>query len=63
MLQADRRSGFTFPFLLGTSIGIVSGALVGVLLARRVIALTQRMVERATGSEEGEGPRLDLLLQ
>jgi hypothetical protein len=63
MLQAHRSSGFTLPFLLGTVLGIVSGTLVGVLVARRLIALVQRMVEKATGSEEGEGPRLDLLLQ
>jgi tetrahydromethanopterin S-methyltransferase subunit C len=63
MIQADRTSGFTLPFLLGTIFGVLSGTVVGVLLARRVIALTQRLVEKATGSEEGEGPRLDLLLQ
>jgi hypothetical protein len=63
MIQADRTSGFTLPFLLGTILGVLSGTLFGVLVARRVIALTQRIVERATGAEEGEGPRLDLLLQ
>jgi hypothetical protein len=63
MIQGDRSSGFTLPFLLGTFIGVVSGTLVGVLLARRAIALGQRVVEKMTGSEEGEGPRFDLLLQ
>jgi tetrahydromethanopterin S-methyltransferase subunit C len=63
MIQADRSSGFTIPFLLGTFIGIISGTLVGVLVAKRVIALTERIVEKATGVEKGEGPRLDLLLQ
>jgi tetrahydromethanopterin S-methyltransferase subunit C len=63
MIHADRSSGFTLPFVLGTVIGIVSGTLVGVLLARQVISLSQRLVEKATGSEQGDGPRLDLLLQ
>lgn len=63
MIQVDRKSDFTLPFLLGTTIGIISGTLVGVLVARRIIALSQRIVEKATGSEKGEGPRLDLLLQ
>jgi tetrahydromethanopterin S-methyltransferase subunit C len=63
MAQIDRSGGFTLPFLLGTIVGVVSGTLVGVLVARRVIALLQRLFEKATGSDEGEGPRLDLLLQ
>lgn len=63
MTKVDRKSGFTLPFVLGTLFGIVSGTLVGVLVGRRVIALVQRIVEKATGSEAGEGPRLDLLLQ
>jgi tetrahydromethanopterin S-methyltransferase subunit C len=63
MINADRSSGFTVPFVLGTIFGIVSGTLVGVLVGRRVIALTQRLVEKATGSDRGDGPRLDLLLQ
>jgi tetrahydromethanopterin S-methyltransferase subunit C len=63
MIQGDQKSGFTLPFLLGTTIGVISGTVVGVLVARRVISLTQRIVEKATGSEQGEGPRLDLLLQ
>jgi hypothetical protein len=61
--RRQRGGGFTVPFLLGTVFGVVSGTLVGVLAARRIIALTQRLFERATGAEEGEGPRLDLLLQ
>jgi tetrahydromethanopterin S-methyltransferase subunit C len=63
MIQVDRNSGFTLPFLLGTVVGVISGTLVGVLVARRVIGLSQRIIEKATGSEQGEGPRLDLLLQ
>lgn len=63
MIQANRSSGFTLPFLIGTAFGVVSGTLVGVLVARHVIGFSQRIVEKATGSEKGEGPRLDLLLQ
>jgi hypothetical protein len=63
MIQADRSTGFALPFLLGTIFGILSGTLVGVLVARHIIALFQRLVERATGSEQGDGPRFDLLLQ
>ncbi|TVR72871.1 MAG: hypothetical protein EA415_09165 [Sphaerobacteraceae bacterium] len=63
MIQVSQKTGFTVPFLLGTTIGIISGTLVGVLVGRHIIGLTQRAVEKATGSERGEGPRLDLLLQ
>lgn len=63
MIQAQRASGFTLPFLLGTLVGVLSGTLVGVLFARPVISLFQRAFEKATGADEGEGPRLDLLLQ
>ena len=63
MIQADRSSGFTLPFLLGTLFGIISGALLGVLASRHVIGLIQRIAEKATGSDDGDGPRFDLLLQ
>lgn len=63
MIQAQRSGGFTLPFLLGTLIGVLSGTLVGVLVSRRVVALIQRAFEKVTGADEGEGPRLDLLLQ
>jgi tetrahydromethanopterin S-methyltransferase subunit C len=63
MIEAGRGGGFTIPFMLGTILGVVSGTVVGVLVARRVIALSQRLLDRATETEAGEGPRLDLLLQ
>lgn len=63
MIQPQRASGFTLPFLLGTLVGVLSGTLVGVLVARPVTSIVQRAFERLTGAEEGEGPRLDLLLQ
>jgi hypothetical protein len=63
MIQADRTSGFTLPFMLGTILGVLGGTLVGVLISRQIIGLMQRIAERATGSEKGDGPRLDLLLQ
>lgn len=63
MIQAQRSSGFTLPFLLGTLFGVLSGTLVGVLIGRHVVSLMQRLLEKATGADEGEGPRLDLLLQ
>lgn len=63
MIQAQRASGFTLPFLLGTVLGVLSGAVIGMLVSRPAIQFAQRLIEKATGANEGEGPRLDLLLQ
>lgn len=63
MIQAPRASGFTLPFLLGTLVGILSGTVIGMVVSRRAISLAQRFIEKASGADEGEGPRLDLLLQ
>lgn len=63
MIQAQRASGFTLPFVLGTLVGILSGAVIGMVVSRPAISLVQRVIEKATGADEGEGPRLDLLLQ
>lgn len=55
--------GTVIPFLLGTAVGGVAGAVVGSLLGDHVVHLVSGMVgvvDRRSGDEE---PRFDLLLQ
>jgi uncharacterized membrane protein len=57
------RSGFALPFLFGTALGLVGGAVLGIFIAQRMFRLFEHVVTRVYREDSSEGIRLDLLLQ
>jgi uncharacterized membrane protein YccC len=56
-------SGFTLPFLFGTALGMVGGAVIGMFVAQYVFRLFSALVARAQSDDADDRLRLDLLLQ
>lgn len=61
-MTAQTKSGFVFPFTLGTAFGVISGVTLGALLGHRLFSAFLNLWALLSHDSDQEPP-FDLLLQ